>query len=184
MNGDLYYGSFRQQRFVDTYPNAAEFLSDYQSIGLPITISTQSAQTLYYLLYAYYGNSVIAASDLNRFRYNLFSIVWQYGPTWEKKLEIQKRLRELTDDELFTGAKQIANHAYNPSTQPSTASLSELEYIDSQNTMSWRRSKLEGLGELVSLLENDVSGEFLAKFKRLFLAIVEPEVPLLYVEEV
>lgn len=177
------YGTFRQQTFVETYPTAEEFLTDYNGVGIPATISTESATTLYYLLYAYYGNSVIASSDLNRFRYNMFSIIWQYGPTWEKRVEIQKKLRQLTDDEIFTGSKQIANHALNPSTIPSTASIDELTYIDAQNTMSWKRSKLEGYNQLMALLDNDVSADFLRQFRKLFLTIVEPDVPLYYVSD-
>ena len=178
-----YYGTFRQQKFVDTYPTVEEFINDYNNVGLPTTITDESASVLYYLLYAYYGNSVIASSDLNRFRYNLFSIIWQYGPTWEKRVEIQKKLRELTDDEIFTGSKQIANHALNPSTAPSTASLEELTYVDAQNTMSWKRSKLEGYNQLMSLLDNDVSADFLRQFRKLFLTIVEPEAPLYFVTD-
>lgn len=178
-----YYGTFRQQKFVDTYPTVEEFVNDYNNVGLPTTITDESASVLYYLLYAYYGNSVIASSDLNRFRYNLFSIIWQYGPTWEKRVEIQKKLRELTDDEIFTGSKQIANHALNPSTAPSTASLEELTYVDAQNTMSWKRSKLEGYNQLMSLLDNDVSADFLRQFRKLFLTIVEPEAPLYFVTD-
>lgn len=178
-----YYGTFRQQKFVDTYPTVEEFINDYKNVGLPTTITDESATVLYYLLYAYYGNSVIASSDLNRFRYNLFSIVWQYGPTWEKRVEIQKKLRQLTDDEIFTGSKQIANHALNPSTAPSTASLEELTYVDAQNTMSWKRSKLEGYNQLMSLLDNDVSSDFLRQFRKLFLTIVEPEAPLYFVTD-
>ena len=178
-----YYGTFRQQKFVDTYPTVTEFINDYKGVGLPATITDESASVLYYLLYAYYGNSIIASSDLNRFRYNLFSIIWQYGPTWEKRLEIQKKLRELTDDEIFTGSKQIANHALNPSTAPSTASLEELTYVDAQNTMSWKRSKLEGYNQLMTLLDNDVSADFLRQFRKLFLTIVEPEAPLYFITE-
>ena len=98
-------------------------------------------------------------------------------------MEIQKKLRQLTDDEIFTGSKQIANHALNPSTAPSTASLEELTYVDAQNTMSWKRSKLEGYNQLMSLLDNDVSADFLRQFRKLFLTIVEPEAPLYFVSE-
>lgn len=178
-----YYGTFRQQRFIETYPTVEEFIRDYNSVGIPASITEESARILYYLLYSYYGNSVIASSDLNRFRYNLFSIIWQYGPTWEKRVDIQKKLRALTDDEVFTGSKQVSNHAFNPSTEPSTGSLNELDYIDQQNTMTWKRSKMEGYLQLNALLEEDVSSEFLRQFRRLFIMIVEPEAPLYFVSE-
>ena len=184
MSYDTIYGSFHGPSFADTYPSVEEFIKDYtMDVALPQTITTENATTLYYLLYAYYGNSIIASSDLNRFRYNLFSLIWQYGPTWEKRLEIQKKLRELSDEEIFTGAKQIANHAYNPSTTPTTASLSELEFIDQQNTMAWKRSKLEGYSQLMALLDTDVTAEFLARFRKLFIVILEPQKPLFYGEE-
>lgn len=177
------YGSYRQQTFVDSYPTVEEFINDYTDIGIPTTISDTSAATLYYLLYARYGNSTIASSDLNRFKYALFATIFQYGPAWEKRLEIQEKVRSLTDDEIFTGSRQVSNHAYNPSNAPSTASLEELTYIDQQNTMAWKRSKLEGYSQLLMLLDSDVSEEFLGKFRKLFLYIVEPELPLVYITE-
>lgn len=170
------FGVFTTPNFTDCYPDVEEFITDYSSVGIPTVISETNARTLYYLLYAYYGNSVIASTDLNRFKYNLFSIIWQYGPTWEKRLEIQTKLRALTDEELFAGSKQIANHALNPQTEPSTASLEELTYIDAQNTMQWKRSKLEGYNQLMMLLDSDVSADFLSKFRKLFRKVILPDI--------
>lgn len=34
-----YYGTFRQQKFVDTYPTVTEFINDYKGVGLPTTIT-------------------------------------------------------------------------------------------------------------------------------------------------
>ena len=36
---------------------------------------------LYYLLYARYGNNPIANTDINQFKYKIYSVVFQYGPT-------------------------------------------------------------------------------------------------------
>ena len=83
------YGNYRQVKFTDVYETADAFLADYGDIGLPKTITDTSATTLFYLLYGRFGNDIIASSDTNRFKYRLFSIIWQYGPAWEKKLDIQ-----------------------------------------------------------------------------------------------
>ena len=40
-----------------------------------------NATTLYYLLYARYGNSHIVNTDENQFTYKLFSTIFMYGPT-------------------------------------------------------------------------------------------------------
>ena len=177
------YGSYRQKKFTDVYDSVEKFLTDYNGVGLPTTISQGSAQTLYYLLYGRYGNDVIASSDINRFKYRLFGIIFQYGPTWEKRLEIQEKLRGLSEDEILTGSRQIYNNAQNPSTEPSTDTTDELQYINEQNVTKNRRGKLDAYAMLMELLRSDVTNELLTKFKTLFLTVIEPEEPLYYVSE-
>lgn len=178
------YGSYRQKRFTDVYESVEEFLADYKDCGIPTTISDSSAQTLFYLLYGSYGNDIVASSDINRFKYKLFSIIFQYAPTWEKQLEIQNKLRGLTEEDIRLGSRQIYNTAQNPSTEPSTDTTDELQYINNQNVTKNQRGVLEGYATLLSLLRTDVTQEFLNRFRKLFLTIVQPEEPLLYITEV
>ena len=178
------YGSYRQKRFTDVYESVEEFLADYKDCGIPTTISDNSAQTLFYLLYGSYGNDVVASSDINRFKYKLFSIIFQYAPNWEKQLEIQNKLRALTEEDIRLGSRQIYNTAQNPSTEPSTDTTDELQYINNQNVTKNQRGVLEGYATLLSLLRTDVTQEFLNRFRKLFLTIVQPEEPLLYITEV
>ena len=137
-----------------------DFCYDYQHVGIPTTISVNNAMTLYYLLYAKYGNSPIANFDETQFKYKLFSVIFMYGPTWEKKLEIQATLRGLTEAQIKTGmaraisntgtvgntgsntynnltsadsGSDVHNHAYNPATEPSTQDTEELNYINEQH---------------------------------------------------
>ena len=177
------YGSYRQIKFTDVYDSAESFLADYGDIGLPKTISDTSATTLFYLLYGRFGNDIIASSDTNRFKYRLFSIVWQYGPAWEKKLEVQKKLRDMSEADILTGSRQIYNNATHPATEPGTNTDEELEYIDSQNVTKARKGKLEGYALLLSLIDTDVTQEFLNRFQKLFLTMVQPEEPLYYITE-
>ena len=97
------YGNYRQYKFTDVYDNADDFVADYKDNGFPTTIKDDSANVLFYLLYSRYGNNTIASSDLTRFKYKMFGTVWQYGPTWEKKLDIQKMLREYTEEQILAG---------------------------------------------------------------------------------
>ena len=80
---------------TEVWSDASGLLTDYQNVGIPTTISNQNATTLYYLLYAKYGNTPIANYDENQWKYKIFSIIYQYGPTWEKRLDIQTTLRGL-----------------------------------------------------------------------------------------
>ena len=86
---------------TDVWSQASDFLTDYQNAGIPTTISNQNATTLYYLLYAKYGNTPIANYDENQWKYKMFSVIFQYGPTWEKRLDIQTTLRGLQLSDLI-----------------------------------------------------------------------------------
>lgn len=182
------YGTYRTKKFGDIWSTSEDFLKDYSNIGIPKTIpewktdgpDQGSAVTLYFLLYSRYGNDVIASSDLQRFKMNLFTIIWQYGPNWIKNLEIQSKLRKLTEAEITQGSVQIYNQADNPSTDPSTDTSEFLQYVKSQNTSINKKGKLEGYALLDSLLKRDVTQEFLNRFKPLFKTVVEPEELLLY----
>lgn len=169
--------------FNEIWEDKDSFLNDYSSIGIPTTISAQSINTLYYLLYSKYGNNPIANYDEEQFKYKIFSVIWQYGPTWEKRLEIQQKLRGLTEDDIIKGSKAIYNTALNPSTAPSTATLDELSYINSQNTTNYKKSKMDAYAQLWELLSTDVTAEFLSKFKGCFKQFVKPEKTWIYVTD-
>lgn len=321
------YGNYRQYKFTDVYDNADDFVADYKDNGFPTTIKDDSANVLFYLLYSRYGNNTIASSDLTRFKYKMFGTVWQYGPTWEKKLDIQKMLREYTEEQILAGegytsesdntvtsttsgqksstldktgsgnktsttdsetntttsgtnntttttdqdttdstttntsgtttsnGTKLKNYADNPGTEPSTTADTPLTYINrqeyektatsgtdtststvtgsgtldstvttngttsgtekdtvkgtvkdtysdtgkdtlAQNDSSTRsdtgkdtlkssktKGKLEAYAMLWNMLKDDVTTEFISRFKPLFLTVVQPEEPLYYITE-
>lgn len=300
---------------TDVWSKATDFLADYQNIGIPTTISAQNATTLYYLLYARYGNTPIANYDENQWKYKMFSIIFQYGPTWEKRLDIQNTLRGLqisdlvdngsfhelfnhsasesssktgsdnntrtlnttekntgtsavantgTDTTASTGTQSVShtgtvgttgetedikNHAYNPSAAPAQNAYSPLTYINEQNanknnasstvtnnltdattndlqnqtthdttstttndlsradtgtikddrtitdsasaentsqnetTTVMTAGKLKAYEKLLELLDTDVTGNFISKFKTCFKQFVMPERHMIYVTE-
>ena len=178
------YGNYRQVKFTDVYPDATSFVTDYTNSAIPTTISNDTATTLYYLLYSRYGNSVIASSDTHRFKYDLFATIFSYAPTRAKRLDVQEKLRDLSDEELITGQATINNHAFNPGTAPSTSTLDELTAINEQVTQKGKRDKLTAYTELLRALWTDVTEQFLDKFQKLFLIILQPELPLWYATEI
>lgn len=183
------YGNQRNETFDDIFPSLDDFKTEYTNCKLPLTeyfgdVSSEQVSTLYYLLYGKYGNSTIASDDETRFKYSLFSIVFQYGPTWVEQLKLQKEIRNLTLQELQTGSKAIYNTALNPNTAPSTNTLEELPYINQQNTTNYAKSKAGAYEIKMNLLSSDVTEKFLVKFRKLFLKIVQPTVPLWYIENI
>lgn len=284
---------------TEIWEDAAEFLADYKSVGIPTTISDASATTLYYLLYARYGNNPIANYDETQFKYKVFSVIFQYGPTWEKRLSVQSALRsmslsDLVDNgqlaEIFssegetstttsgtngntrtlntqeanTGTQAIAhtgtvrtvgendvensgndtvidNHAFNPGTAPANNAFDPLAYVNEQKaqkvtkgtrseqdtdstvtyantdtttnnlskadtgtitdagttsgtvsgtdsksnstTTTMTAGKLKAYEKLLELLDSDVTGEFISKFKICFKQFVMPERTWIYVTD-
>lgn len=315
MNNTEMFPQYDTKLMTDVWSEASAFLTDYQNAGIPTTISNQNATTLYYLLYARYGNTPIANYDENQWKYKMFSIIFQYGPTWEKRLDIQTTLRGLqisdlvdngsyralssqsgtetssktgsdnntrtlnttekntgtsalantgTDTTASTGTQSVArtgtvgttgetedikNHAFNPSTAPAQNAYSPLSYINEQhatkndvnstvtnnltdtttndlqnqtthNTTSTTTNdlsrsdtgtikddrtitdtvnaentsqnetttvmtagKLKAYEKLLELLDTDVTGAFISKFKTCFKQFVMPERHMIYVTE-
>lgn len=181
---DSYYGSYRNLRFDECWNTADEFVEEYKDSGLAPAnnkITDASAETLFWLLFSEYGASVIGSSNVDQFKYQIFATIFEYGPTWEKRINLQNSIRSLTDEDLTSGTLTILNHAYNPSTTPGTTTTTELNYINEQNTQRNKKSKLDAYNTLAMLLDTDVTREFITKFKKLFLQIVQPELPLWYV---
>ena len=104
-NVEPYVAPYTTVLMTDVWESAQELIQDYTHVGIPTTISIENATTLFYLLYAKYGNNPIANYDITQFKYKMFSVIWQYGPTWEKKLSIQETLRGLQLNDLLDNGK-------------------------------------------------------------------------------
>ena len=211
--------------FCEIQDSSDSFLADYNNTGteftnqVPTTISQENALMTYLLLFSRYGNNPIANYDITQFKNKIFTLIWQYGPAWEKRLSMQEDIRNLTLQEITTGTKTdwssegtqsqnnsgtdttINNHAYNPSTAPSTQDTNELNYIDQQNvakgsntsTISGTdskttgqvitKSKMDAYAQLWDLVATDVTNDYISKFKKCFKQFVAPERRMIYVTE-
>ena len=181
-----YYGGFRTRTFSQIFTNVSEFTNYCKESGVldgMFLTEDDTLNKLYYLLYSKYGNSHIKSSDETQFKYKMISIIFQYGPTWEKRLQTQSEIRKLNIDDVRVSSKLIQNHSQNPSTAPTTNTLEELPTINDQIV----NSSVKGIGEsyvmLDGLLINDITEGFLNKFMKLFRTVVSPDTPLLYISE-
>lgn len=171
-------------KFCDVWDDVDKFKSDYKNSNFydaetinnvtnyHNSLNDKNIVLLFSLLYSNYGNNTISNVDLMQFKYKIFSIIFQYGPTWQKDLEIQDKLRNLSEDEIVKGGKSIYNHAFNDATAPSTATLEEITYINEQNTQNYKKSKLNAYNELMLLLHTNVTDVFINRFKICFKKLV------------
>ena len=171
--------------FAQVYPSYEKFKEDYDALITLVSggvqpLTNANAQATFYLLFARYGNNPIVNFDITQFKMKLMSVIATYGPVWEKKKAIQKSLRDLSEAELLQGAKQIYNHAFNPSTEPSTQELEELTHINDQNVTNNKKAKMEAYSILWANLHVDATDEYLNKFKNCFSRFVGDQCPILF----
>lgn len=179
---------YETKTFAQVFPSYEAFKEDYNSL---ITLVSGGVQPLleanikatFYLLYARYGNNPIVNFDETQFKMKLMAVIATYGPTWEKKKALQKNFRDLSEADMLQGAKQIYNHAFNPSTEPSTGELEELTHINDQNVSNNKKSKMEAYSILWANLHVDATDEYMNKFKNCFSRFVGDQYPTLFVME-
>lgn len=178
---------YNTKTFSQILPNYAAFkalFDDEFDEYAKNCISANSLKSLYWLLYARYCDNPIVNLSENNFKAKIVAITFAKGPSWERKLALQKSLRDLTDDDLLTGAKTIFNRAANPETEPGTDTDTELTYINAQDVSKHKRGKLDAYSYLMDVLRNDVTEEFIREYAKLFSKFVSPFVTRIYENDV
>lgn len=164
---------YNTKLFSEIWDSASDFSDDYKSSALydatsasvlNNSLSDANITKLFYLLYARYGNNPITNLDETQFKYKVFSIIFEYGPNWQKELDLQNTLRNMNADDLQAGSFAIYNQAAHDATAPSTNTTTELQYINNQNTSRIKKGKLNAYNELLLLLKRDVTKEFIDRF--------------------
>ena len=179
---ETYFQEFDNITFSDLWDTADKFVEDYKTIGFPQTnefgsyVTDEDLNLIWLLLIGRFADSTIMPyNTFGAFKVRFMSRVWQHAPSWKKDLDIQNKLRSMSLEDgspIYDGAKAIYNTALNPGTKPTTATTEELDYINSQNTTKYKKSKLEGIALLSDLLKNDVTEQFLRRFDDLFLKVI------------
>ena len=136
--------------------------------------------TLYYLLWARYASSHIRSDYPQQWKMKIMMTVFEYGPTWSKRLEIQEKVRNMSDDEIQKGTIMTYNSAMNPDCAPTTETWETLKGINSQNKNLYQRGKLDSYAYIDQILKTDVTREFVEKFKKFFDIMASPGMKLDY----
>lgn len=187
-----YFQSFDNITFSDLWTTSDDFTEAYKETGLPQTyvnsdgtngtyVDDETLKLIWLLMIGRFADSTIKPyNTYGAFKIRFMSRIWQHAPAWKKELDIQNKLRSMSLDDnspIYEGSKAIYNTALNPGTQPAQE---ELNYINSQNTTKYKKSKLEGLAILTDLMKKDVTEEFLRRFDDFFKTIIYSGRTLLY----
>ena len=136
--------------------------------------------TLYYLLWARYASSHIRSDYPQQWKMKVMMTVFEYGPTWSKRLEIQEKVRNMSDEEIQKGTIMTYNSAMNPDGAPTTDTWDTLKGINSQNKNLYQRGKLDSYAYIDQILKTDVTRDFIEKFKKFFDIMAAPGMKLDY----
>lgn len=180
------FGSNLTRKFSDIFPNLETFQNEWKELPYKALgdVTDDDIKLTYYLLVGQYGDSTIASTDEFQFEMKLFSLIWQHAPLWAREVALQKEVRALTLSDITKGSKSIFNHSYNPSTEPSTGTETELTTINEQNVSIQKRDTLKAIMDYEGILSANPTSYYLSMFKGLFITIVEPQSEALYGSDV
>ena len=178
---------YNTKTFSQVFPDFASFKfcfdNDFGSYAKDC-ITEDSLKALFWLLYSRYGESPIVNLSENIFKAKMVGNTFQKGPTWERRLTLQKQIRDLSEDDLLTGAKTIFNKAKNDEGEPGTDTNEELDYINQQDVSKMTRSKLDAYSFLNDILKTDVTEEFISSYAKLFSRFVSPTNTRIYENDI
>ena len=169
---------YNHKLFNDIWEDGSEFLTDYKAYETNISdlnkVDDKYATLTWQLIASKYGNTPIRSNSESQFKMSVFSIMFSEAPTFVKKLENQEKIRDLTDAQLEAGETSISNSAANPDEEPTTSTMDELKYINHQNTVKQKRSKIQAIAMQTAMLEEDLSESYVRKFASLFARVYVP----------
>lgn len=160
-----------QRTLLDIWPSLDAFKADLEGTYSPLKpdVTDATISTTVYMLMGRYGDSpILGYEDEGRWKLRFFTVYLSETPDWEVKTDIQKQVREMSADEIAKGDLNIYNAALNPNTEPGDSELTELNYINSQNTTRRTLNKLDALLNKAGSLDSSVNDRYLDKFSKLF----------------
>ena len=185
LRNNSYYGGFDTLTFSEVWPTADAFMADWEIFKVDcqlFDLTTEDVRKSYFILASEYAFSHHIGSK-DQWKYMLFMRLCEYLPYLVKDLEIQSNLLKMNLDELREGSKAIYNSALNPGTPHTTTSTKELDYINSQNTTNYKKSKVDAWASLIQILDADLVKTFLNRFKNLFIKTAYPDWDLYYINK-
>lgn len=102
-----------------------------------------------------------------------------YGPSWAKELELQQQLRGLTNEQLSEGTVRLNNTVLNEGTVVDDPKQL-LGRLNDQRASITQRGTIEQINSVLMLLKDDVTENFIDRFKPIFAIVTTPSNELLY----
>lgn len=171
----LYHNNSATKKFSDVFEDLDSFKSEFRSSPLNEANLTDSTLGIVYAeLYARFGDSYYTATNMYRNKLKTFSILKNEGLIFQKKLEIQNAILNMSLADLKDDGVIVNNYAENPAEDSvGTYETGEYEgedymkFVNNQSAQKSKKGKLTAYRDQLYSLKN-VTDSFIDKFKVLF----------------
>lgn len=160
--------------FREVFASTDDFITDFRASDLNVsTLTDDTLKIIFAELYARYGDSYFKSTNNDRNKYMVFSILYNKGLIYQKKVEVQNALLALELTDLKDGGVTIYNDASNPGNEATTYEQEDysgedfLKYVDSQNVTKNKKGVVEAYKAQLYALK-DVTTGFIQEFSKLF----------------
>lgn len=173
----IYNNNSATSRFTEVFTSVDTFITSFRESPLnDANLTDETLKKVFYELVARYGDSYFKSTNDYRNKLKTFSILANEGVVYQKKLEIQKNLINLTLQELMDDGVSISNYAENPGDEATTTidayeGEDFLKYVNNQSVNKAKSNKLNAYKSQLYAIR-DVTTAFIERFADLFESIL------------
>lgn len=158
--------------FKDLIPTFDKFLELYDNYMIEhINLDDEELEIIYKILYNNYCNCSVAYDTPNAFYRMFFLEIFNSGEDYIIKLNMVKRLRQLSEDDLVKEYETVSNVANNDNEIVSDPLQHIVPYITTQSSSTSKGNKANAILRGLSAYRDNNVKYFVDKFQYLFLTI-------------
>lgn len=166
---DMFYNDFMASPFSGDVDNNLYNRADLDKV--------------FWHLMSKYDESHYSYKSDDKCKLKTFHVIHQYLPTYLKRIELQERIRNMTDQDLFDSGKQVVKSANTPDVEEDMNSLSTPQYTDNIQVQNRQSAKLLAIQQQYGSILDNVWDEFIDKFAFLFKKFMFIPYDYIYINE-
>lgn len=163
-----------KKTFLNVYPTVDDFLSEYQKNHFVIEgVSNQELTDVYYSLMSEYMESEFKYRySIDMIHLALFRTLRDQYPAYKKRLEIQKKIFDLTMEDILSGGIFINSGMDNTDSNNIDPLNTELPYTRTKSLQKRQYSQIDALGRNYASIISGLTADFIESFRDLFIRFI------------
>lgn len=167
--------TFYFKEIYPTFDKFQAFLTNQKVVDLSDAENLTFAQYIYKILFRRYHNSNIQFDTIEDFECELANVLEDNFAKYKRQVELAKQMQQLTDNDILTISKALANQSNNPNTK-ATDPTQPLEYISAQAFTIATDNKLQGYLRALQNIPTQLIDEMLMRCANLFKTLIPNQI--------